>query len=130
MATQASPGLNAPSAYDPVQGIPPNMSTLAAMSAGIVPTNIQPVIPIGLAPRAVLEAMSSGGAQGRGIASVNTGQDSAISDSFNNAANGGGGLGAGGMNQDLGSSSGSLSQLLASRRASNSQYAAPQGFQG
>jgi hypothetical protein len=40
MTTQSSPGLNVPSPYSPLGGIPPNASTLAAISAGILPANI------------------------------------------------------------------------------------------
>jgi hypothetical protein len=40
MATQASPGLNTPSPYQALPGIPPNFSTQAAMSAGLLPANV------------------------------------------------------------------------------------------
>jgi hypothetical protein len=114
MSTQASPGLNAPSAYDQPGGIPPNMSILAAMSAGIVASNVQPSNAAIRMPRALTELMSSAGSVG----TKGTIFGNANNAPLNLAAGGGGGTGAGGANCDPGSSAGQSSMVVGQAPAS------------
>lgn len=77
MTTQASPGLNTPSAYQPLPGIAPNQSTLAAMSSGALPANVQPSGPnLGVGnnlTNSLLSVMSAAGANGSSPATVKPG---------------------------------------------------------
>ena len=68
--TPASPGLNIPTPGQPIPGIPPNMSVLAAISAGLLPgsalqTNFG--IRDSRPGRSVLESMSDAGKNGTGL---------------------------------------------------------------
>ncbi len=103
MATQASPGLNAPSAYDATPGLPPEMSFLAAQSAGLLKNNLQLTMGlIGASPRTLLECESNGGANG-----TNTNPGLGGFDTMNVAAGGG----PGGMNMDSSHGTGQKSQV-------------------
>jgi hypothetical protein len=123
MATQASPGLNAPCAYDKVNPIPtavgmivPNGNTasgatLASQEAnGAIPRNVftsstgSPDSSVG---RAVACAESDGGRNGSGTSPGPAGLDTLNSDS-----NGGAGPGAGQANQTEGPTSGQANQLV------------------
>jgi hypothetical protein len=100
--TQSSPGLYINTPGQPIAGIPPNMSVMAAISAGLLPpnanvTNFGVTSSTGLGTggggRSVLETLNTGDANGVGAAFVASGG------SANLAAAGGNSLGAGGLNQ-------------------------------
>jgi hypothetical protein len=73
MTTQASPGLNVPSPYGTLPGMPPNMSVAAAISAGLIPTNVL-CTNFGTRDsrpgRSVLESLSDAGKNGTGLSYV------------------------------------------------------------
>lgn len=105
-AQSGTPGMVTPSAYDPLPGIPPNMTTNAAISAGLLPTNVLLTnallgkTPAGARPP--VEAMSRAGEVG--TAGTVGGAGGAAFHPMSNSANGGSGPGP--VNQDLGASSG------------------------
>lgn len=104
-AQSGTPGMATPSAYDPLPGIPPNMSVAAAMSAGLVPGNAHCSnigTPDSNAGRPLLPSLADGGRNGT---STQWGIDTNNSD-----ANGGNSFGAGGANQTEFPSSGQSSQ--------------------
>jgi hypothetical protein len=125
MSTQSSPGLNAPCAYDKPAGVPPNMTTLAAQSAGIVPGNMQitNTLTSGNGPRALLETQAAGGTQG-----TYTNPGGGGLDTMNIAMSGGSGLGA--ASNDVGGKAGISSQVAGSMPASAISTANPPQFQG
>jgi hypothetical protein len=125
MATQASPGLNAPSAYQALPGIPSNMSALAAQSAGILPSNLQLTNPLlGGVPRALLETHAAAGTHGTannvGVGGFAT---------MNNAMNGGSGLGPCNA-AEFGPGPGTTAAIACSTPATNIQTATPPNYQG
>jgi hypothetical protein len=108
-STPASPGLNVPTPAQPLPGIPPNMSVLAAMSAGLIPANILQTSMGTVDPRngrTVLESMGAG--QGKG-----SGQSAANPYGFpNGSVTGGNSFGAGGMDQTQANGSGESTVLI------------------
>jgi hypothetical protein len=53
--------------FQPLQGIPPNFSVLAAMSAGLLPANIKASNTTGTPGESILSQMSYGGAIGSNV---------------------------------------------------------------
>ena len=101
---------------------------MASVSRASAPHNVKLINTLlGATPagRALLEVMADGGAQGT---SVNPGGGGF--DTMNVSANGGGGTGAGGMNQDPGSNAGRSSQLATPLSASLIATATPAQYQG
>lgn len=121
-----------PSAYDPLPGLPPNMTISAAMSAGLVPANVLLTNNlIGKTPaggRAPLESMSRAGEVG--TAGTVGGASGTAFHPMSNSANGGSGPGAGGMNQDLGASSGRSDTLDGAMPVTAISVATPTQFCG
>jgi len=126
MASQTgSPGLTTPSPYQPLPGIPPNMSVAAAVSAGLLPANAL-ITGVGLdarGGRTVAEAMSKGGEVGSFVNAYSV-------QTFNSDANGGSGPGAGQLNQTEGPSSGQTNQLATVTPASSVTVTAGPQFGG
>lgn len=97
-----------------IPGIPPNMSVLAAISAGLLPINAQAsnfgatsasAANPGSGGRVLAAAMSQGNEMGNG--------QNGLGELFNSDSNGGSGPGAGQANQTEGPSSGQTSQVAA-----------------
>lgn len=118
-----------------IPGIPPNMSVLAAMSAGLLPANAQTTnfgitsaagAGTGNGGRTILEAMSKGGEMGTG----NTPGGSALLETFNSDSNGCAGPGGGQANQTEGPSSGQATQLPTTAPASAITIAATPVYGG
>lgn len=115
--TAASPGLQVPTPGQPLQGIPPNMSVMAAISAGLLPAN---VLQTGLGTidsrpgRTVLEAQGMG--QGKGV-SLNANNPYGWP---NGGACGGNSFGAGGLNQADGPGAGEMDILIAGAQGTQS----------
>ena len=96
MTTQPSPGLNVRGPCEPIPGIPPNMSLMAALSAGLIPlgaviNNFGVVNSAG--GRSVASALGDGTGNGTAPGFTNNGG------SANYGACGGQSFSAGGMNQ-------------------------------
>jgi hypothetical protein len=113
---------------------PPNSDTrsgdtiMASISRATAPANVKLTNALlGSTPagRALVEVLADGGAQGTSINPGGGGWDS-----MNISANGGGGTGAGGMNQDLGSNAGRSSQLATPTPSSVIVTATPPQYQG
>jgi hypothetical protein len=108
-SVQASPGLNVPTPGQSLPGIPPNMSVLAAMSAGLLPAGAMQTS-MGTADsrpgRTVLESQGIGQAKGAGQSTTNPYMFP------NGGTAGGAGPGAGGENQTQGPTSGETSILV------------------
>jgi hypothetical protein len=96
--TSASPGLQVPTPGQPLQGIPPNMSVLAAMAAGLLPANVD-VTNMGTRDsrpgRTVLEAIGAGGERDTGTAYTTNGGSPQGQSAGGNSVTGA----AGGFNQ-------------------------------
>jgi hypothetical protein len=116
-STAASPGLQVPTPGQPLPGIPPNMSVMAAISAGLLPANVLQTS-MGVADsrpgRTVLEAQGMGQAKGAGQSAVNPYMFP------NGGVAGGAGPGAGGVNQTQGPTSGETSLLVAAAQGTQS----------
>jgi len=114
---QASPGLYVNAPGQPLPGIPPNMSVMAAMSAGLIPANVQTTSMGAVdsrAGRTVLESMSRGSCVGAGQSATNPYMFP------NGGTAGGAGPGAGGENQTQGPTSGETSILVGSAQGTQS----------
>jgi hypothetical protein len=122
--TAASPGLQVPTPGQPLQGIPPNMSVMAAISAGLLPANVLQTS-MGTRDsrpgRTMLESLGQGSSSGMGLSAVNPyGWP-------NGGTAGGNSLGAGGLDQVDGPSGGETSVLIGS--AQGTQATANGGLQ-
>ena len=103
--TQASPGLYVNSPGQPIQGIPPNMSVMAAISAGLLPPNAN-TTNFGATSAS---GLGTGAAGGRSVLeALNTGDSNGVCSSFvanggsaNLSAAGGNSFGAGGLSQQM-----------------------------
>jgi len=96
-STPASPGLNVNTPGQPIPGIPPNMSVMAAISAGLLPANAMTTnfgTRDGRPGQALLEVMGKGAANG-----VNSKFTSVNGGSQHNGPAGSCSIGAGGFNQ-------------------------------
>ena len=109
-------------------------SVLAAISRGAVPINAQltnalagaGATTIGGRPNSAAERMAESGTVG----SSSTIGGASSFHPMCNSANGGSGLGAGGMNQDLGANSGRSDSLAGSMPAKATAVASPANYQG
>jgi hypothetical protein len=125
-STPASPGLNVPTPGQPLAGIPPNMSVMAAISAGLLPINaLQTALGTrdSRPGRSVSESISEGFTNGMGLTTTNP-----FGWPCGGAAGGNGPTGAaGGLNQTDGPSGGVVHIVIAA--APGTQAATNGGLQ-